>query len=195
MSFKTSLISLLSVVALAVAATAQADWTLDNDNSSLNFVSTKAGKVAEVHSFGTLSGKVDKNGYAEIAIDLASVNTNIEIRDERMREYLFETDRFALAVITAQLDTRTLSGLEAGTSATMSIEGELTLHGKSQPVTLPISAYRLDDNTMLVISSQPFVINADSFELAAGVEKLREIAGLPSISTAVPVSFRLSFTR
>jgi len=37
------------------------------------------------------------------------------------------------------------------------------------------------------------VVNASLFNLADGVEALREIAGLPSISAAVPVSFVLSF--
>ena len=37
------------------------------------------------------------------------------------------------------------------------------------------------------------IINADAVSLADGVEQLREIAGLPSISKAVPVSFVLQF--
>jgi len=45
----------------------------------------------------------------------------------------------------------------------------------------------------LVVSERPVVISATQFGLAEGVESLRKIAGLPSISVAVPVSFVLSF--
>jgi hypothetical protein len=43
------------------------------------------------------------------------------------------------------------------------------------------------------MSKKPVVVNAPEFKLAEGVEALREIAGLPSISLAVPVSFVLAF--
>ena len=37
------------------------------------------------------------------------------------------------------------------------------------------------------------VVNAFQFQLEEGVEALREIAGLPSISLAVPVNFVFQF--
>jgi hypothetical protein len=39
------------------------------------------------------------------------------------------------------------------------------------------------------------IVNAANLGLADGLEKLREIAGLPSISKAVPVSFVLVFEK
>jgi len=131
----------------------------------------------------------------EIAIDLTSVDTNIAIRDERMKEFLFETERFAVAVLTAQVDADAVAELAVGSTQALSVEGELTLHGQSEPVTLALNVVRLSDSELLAISSQPVIINAGSFDLADGVEKLREIAGLPSISTAVPVTFSLTFKR
>jgi hypothetical protein len=46
-----------------------------------------------------------------------------------------------------------------------------------------------------ISNARPVVINAGEFELTRGVEKLREIAGLPSISPVVPVQFSLYFVR
>jgi len=184
-----------AVIFTAMLPAAHAGWSLDNDSSQLNFVSVKADKVAEVHTFKTLSGKVDDAGYVEIAIDLTSVDTNIAIRDERMKEFLFETERFAVAVLTAQVDADAVAELAVGSTQALSVEGELTLHGQSEPVTLALNVVRLSDSELLAISSQPVIINAGSFDLADGVEKLREIAGLPSISTAVPVTFSLTFKR
>jgi hypothetical protein len=44
----------------------------------------------------------------------------------------------------------------------------------------------------LVVSAHPVILNADNYKLAKGIEKLRELASLPSISHAVPVSFYLT---
>ncbi len=77
------------------ASQAFAGWTLDNTDSRLSFVTVKAQNVAEVHSFTQLSGEVDSTGIATVTIQLASVDTLIEIRDERMREVLFQTDIFS----------------------------------------------------------------------------------------------------
>jgi hypothetical protein len=47
---------------------------------------------------------------------------------------------------------------------------------------------RLADGALQVVISDPVLINAADFGLDAGFEMLREVAGLKSISTAVPVS-------
>ena len=41
----------------------------------------------------------------------------------------------------------------------------------------------------------PIIVKADAFALVDGIESLREIAGLPSISRSVPVSFSLLFSQ
>jgi len=40
---------------------------------------------------------------------------------------------------------------------------------------------------------KPIIVMADTHGLVSGVEALREVAGLPSISRAVPVSFNVVF--
>jgi len=41
----------------------------------------------------------------------------------------------------------------------------------------------------------PILVNADKYDMASGVEKLREIMGLPNIIGTVPVSFSLVFQK
>lgn len=43
----------------------------------------------------------------------------------------------------------------------------------------------------MVTSAQPVIINATDYGLTDGINKLRDLAGLPSISYAVPVTFTL----
>ena len=74
------------------------DWTLINEKSKLNFISTKASNIEEIHTFTMLSGKVTENGKALIEIDLGSVETLIPIRNERMKNLLFQTKIYPKAV-------------------------------------------------------------------------------------------------
>jgi polyisoprenoid-binding protein YceI len=176
-----------------VSSFARADWVLDGERSALSFVSTKAINVAEVHRFTRLSGGVDSGGQVSISINLASVDTGIEIRDDRMRAMLFKTEQFASAEITAKVDTAKIADLEAGQSVDMTVEGVLNLHGEMRPLLLELVVARSGASQLLVMSRKPVVVNAPEFNLAEGVEALRAIAGLPSISLAVPVSFVIAF--
>ena len=187
----------LTVLALGVvlASPAYAGWTLDNDASRINFVSTKANTAAEVHTFGTLDGQVDDDGNATLSIDLNTVDTAIEIRDERMRNILFETAQFPTATLAATVDMAAVAGLSAGEITELTTEGQLMVHGTTSSVTFDVSVSRLGDDRILVASRKPVIVNASQVGLRAGVEKLREVAGLPSISPAVPVSFVLAFDR
>jgi len=181
------------ILASFVAMPAQAEWVLNSEESTVSFVSTKAINIAEVHKFASLTGSVDSEGKVEVRVSLASVDTGIDIRDDRMREMLFDTETFALATMTANVDIGMLKELATGDSVRATIAGELSLHGENVPMSFDVVVARSSESKLLVISEKPVVVNAPLFKLSEGVERLREIAGLPSISTAVPVSFVLSF--
>ena len=168
---------------------------LEPNKSYVSFVSTKAGQVGEAHSFRNLSGSVSDAGEAQVTIDLDSVDTAIEIRDERMRTVLFETEKFPTATLTANVDSKQIERLEVGELETVQVSGELALHGQSGAITLDATIARLDKDRLVVSSTKPVIVSASQFGLAQGIEKLRELAGLPSIASAVPVNFVLAFTR
>ncbi|MCX4188586.1 YceI family protein [Methylophaga sp. OBS4] len=182
---------LLSLLLLSAVAQA-GQWLVNNEQSQLSFVSTKKVNIAEVHHFGQLAGGLSESGQFSLDIDLASVDTGIEIRDSRMREFLFNIVEFPKARITAEVDSVVIDALEVAQSTTMTIEGELSLHGQSQPLTSEVLVTRISDSELLVVSAKPIILSVADYELVQGVEKLRELAGLPSISHAVPVSFYLT---
>ena len=61
-----------------------ASWTLVPESSHLAYGSIKKDTVGEVNSFTSLSGQVSPDGQVEVEIDLSSVETNIDIRNERI---------------------------------------------------------------------------------------------------------------
>lgn len=184
------LLCLLSVLATPPAL---AQWTLNKDESSLNFVSIKASDIAEVHRFNKLTGLIEDDGSVSIEVELASVDTLIPIRDERMRDVLFEINVFPIATITAKIDPALNASLKPGEMTVVTSEVLMELHGEAAPTVVELQVARLDQDRVLVTTARPVVVNVGMFNLVDGVEQLREIAGLPSISKAVPITFSLLF--
>ncbi len=180
------------ILAMALPVTASAHWSLNNDASTLSFVTVKAEHVAEVHTFDMLSGEIDDDGNVDITIELASVNTLIPIRNERMQAMLFETNLFPQGQIEAQIDLDGMAAMEAGSSESMQLNFTLSLHDTSRSYTAEVMVTRLDEG-LVASTLKPIIVTAEEFGLQSGVEALREVAGLPSISRAVPVSFTVVF--
>ncbi|WP_462320252.1 YceI family protein [Halochromatium sp.] len=182
-----------SIACTSLAPAIAAEWTLDPERSHLAFVSIKAGNIGEVHQFTELSGRIDDQGRAVIDTKLDSVETLIPIRNERMRELLFKTAQYSDATLSAKIDPAAINAIEPGDQIDVVAESILSLHGETQPLVLKMKAVKLDADTMLVASTEPVVLDAAKFGMSEGVETLREIAGLESISNAVPVTFVMTF--
>jgi polyisoprenoid-binding protein YceI len=174
---------------------AHAQWTLDNAASELRFVTTKNTNIAEVQQFKKLSGEVAASGAVRLDIDLASVETQIPIRNERMQTMLFEVVQFPSARFEGQVDVQRIAALEPGTSADLDVDGKLSLHGKTQDTKALLRVVRLKGERLQVSTRAPILISAAQFDLVAGIDKLREIVGLPNIIGTVPVSFALTFSK
>ena len=129
----------------------------------------------------------------QIGIDLDSVETLIPIRNERMREMLFQTMDFPAANIHSEVDPEMLAVVADGGVVTTDIDVVLSLHGQQATLSVPVLVSGGEGSLLRVISARPVVVNAGDFGLGAGVEALRDVAGLSSISTAVPVTFNLVF--
>ncbi|MCB2089653.1 MAG: YceI family protein [Sphingomonadaceae bacterium] len=190
-----SLLALGACSQPAPAPLVEGSWTLDSTASDLSFVTVKAGNVGEAHGFKGLSGSVTPEGLATLAVDLATVDTGVDIRDERMRDVLFEVGTHPQAKVSAQLDPASLSALAVGESKTMPVKATLDLHGTSSEIETQLDVVRTGADTVLVITTRPIILDATAFGLGEGVEKLRNLAQLPAISTAVPVTFRLTYSR
>jgi len=184
--------TLFIVFMVLLTGAAQAQWSLNNDASTLSFVTVKADHVGEVHTFDRLSGSIDDRGNVEIIIELASVNTLIDIRNERMQNMLFETNLFPEAKITSDINLSAITAMSAGASESMEVEFELDIHGASNSYTADLVVTRLE-NGVIASTSKPILVTANTHGLVEGVEALREVAGLPSISRAVPVTFTVIF--
>lgn len=169
-------------------------WLLDTQKSSLWFVSTKKLHTLENHTFTSLAGAITAEGDASLAITMDSIESAIDIRNERMREHLFETSMYPEAEVMMSVDVAELAQMPAGASEVSDISALLNLHGVSVPVQAQVRISKLPDGALLVNNLQPILLAAADFNLDTGIETLKQLAGLSSISYTVPVNFHLLFT-
>jgi polyisoprenoid-binding protein YceI len=169
-------------------------WTLNNQASSLIFVTTKNASKTEVQSFEAIKGQI-KNKKASLSIDLTSVVTGIEIRDERIKDLFFETKLFPQAKVSINLANSKIGAMEVGEVKNIELDALLDIHGVKQKLPLKAQVILLKNKTLLVNSVEPLIVNLQKFKLLEGVNLLREIAHLKSINAAIPVSFNLMFTQ
>jgi polyisoprenoid-binding protein YceI len=182
------LLSLLSTPALA-------DWKVNNAFSQVSFVSVKKNVIGEAHSFKQVSGVLNESGKFTLTIPLETVESNIPIRNERMRTHLFETSKFPELALSAKVDMNKINGLKVGESAIMELNADLGLHGVDQLISVNVMVTRTANDKLVVNSLKPVIISPKSFGMEDGVTKLQTLAKLTSITMSVPVSFVLTLEK
>lgn len=184
---------LLPALFLALCLPAHANWHLDGESSRLSFVTGKNGETTEVHRFLVLHGSVDRKGAAGLRIEMDSVSSGIPLRDERMREGLFEVNQFPEAKVKAQIDLRPIDNLANGAQIELRLPLTVTLHGHSHSYNALLMATRLDERRFQVVTLEPLILRAADYGLLPGLESLRKFAKLKSINPSVPVNAVLIF--
>ena len=183
---KTRFAAALAVPAL-LSPLAFADWQVGPD-SRVQFVSIKNNTIGEVSHFKTLSGSVTDTGDVEVRVVLDSVETNVGIRNERMKAMLFEVGLYPEAVITTQLDAGSMAALSGGGLTNVALQ--IDLHGQTVTKNVQLSV-AVSDQGVNAMTTQPILLSAADFGLEGGVAALQEVAGLNAISRVIPVTVAL----
>ena len=176
------------LVALALAATTQAQsWTFDAAHSSVAFaikhlaVSTTRGEFDKVEA--TLSGDPKKPASlsAEVTIQVASVNTKNDKRDEHLRSPdFFDVAKFPTIVFKSEkVEVKGGKNVMVGT---------LTMHGTSKKVEIPftISGPVVDPWKQTRVGLEgSFALDRQDYGVAGGV---------PAVGNEVKIDISTEFT-
>lgn len=194
---KWSIKTALLLWCIVVGSQASADWVLSEAGTSLHFTSTKNQNIAEVHDIRDLKGELLSDGSFNITLDTRSVNTGIQVRDERMTSLLFESGLYPFITISGRVDYFSADDMKAGIIRTTPFDVEITIdmHGISQTQKASMLVYKVDEKTLGVSLHKPIIINAGDFQMETGVERLRKIAGLESINFSIPVTGHFVFNK
>jgi len=190
-----------SLVGTIVLSLASAVWTLPQEGPAapLHYKLSQAGSVlrwdlpATLHTVhGTVPafrGEIHAEPAggnwairARIVVSADSMATGNQRRDRIMREKVLEAGQFPEIVFETTEVSADLSEFQAGQSFTAKVTGELTVHGKSLPVQLPVDVHVFPDHVIL----------AGSFPLHWKKYGLHDPSfGLVKVKEPMIVSFRL----
>ena len=180
-------LALACTVAALLSPLAAADWQI-GPASQIQFVSIKNDVIGEVSHFDTLSGSVTDAGDVEVRVVLDSIETNVGIRNERMKTMLFEVGLYPEAVITAQLDAEAIATMSDGGVANVALQ--IDLHGQTVTKDAQLNI-AVTDQGVSATTAQPILLTAAEFGLEGGVAALQAVAGLNAISRVIPVTVTL----
>ncbi|MDG2493378.1 YceI family protein [Luminiphilus sp. nBUS_07] len=185
--------SLTCVLLLLITQATLADWRL-TAASEVGYVSIKNNAIAENNYFSGVTGSLNKKGQLKVSIDLSTVETQVDIRNQRMRDLFFEITQYPEAVVTAQLDMQELAQVESGAPLELVKPFTLSLHGVESTAEAHLRIVSVGGRAW-VSTVQPILISAADFGLEGGVAALRKIAGLEAIAAVVPVSVNLKLVK
>lgn len=192
-----TLLSLTAAMALSLSsAAASADgWSLSAEDSKIAFGSVKKDTVGEAHHFTDLEGSVTEAGVAKIDIDVTSVETWIDIRNERMVKHIFDAVNFPKATITTTIDMDEVSSLKPGESATLTTKATLKLLETEVPIEAELFVIAVSADKVMVTTDEMLMVSTEDLGINQGVDELMELAKLPSITRVTPVTLRLMFVK
>ena len=184
--------ALIALTFMAGTATA-GSWTLDADTSRIAFGSVKKNTLGEVHHFESISGSVSEEGAVVIEIDLNSVQTNIDIRNERMIEHVFKAA--PAATLSAQVNMAALNALPAGGWMVSEVDATLALAGTEAELYTDMFIMRLTEDSVMVTTNDMIFLDTEEAGIDGGIDALKALAELSGITRAAPVTLRLMFSQ
>ena len=190
---KSLALSVGLALVMATPALAKGNWALDGEQSKVAFASVKKDTVGEVHHFSGLSGSVDESGMVTVDIDVASIETWIDIRNERIREFVL--NGAPKVTLTAQIDTAKLEALAVGETTTTDVDGKLKLNGADYDIEASLFIARLTEDRMVAVTDEMIMLSTEDMGIDKGVDTLMKLADLPGITRVSPVTLRLVFNR
>ena len=134
------------------------DWTIHTKESTLAFSTVKAGDVIETHHLNGLSGTLSSDGVLSVHLAPASVDTGIQIRNERIIKHIFKDGETPAPKLEAQLDKDILAALTStpiGASTDILVEGELTLADHSEPLDLSLTIVHTGEMSVIAFTTSP----------------------------------------
>ena len=147
---KLKVLATLTALAAFAASTQAAATTyiIDNSHTYPHFTYSHLGYSIQTHKFDKTSGKIvmdfdAKTGSVDVAIDATSVNTGFPLFNEHIQaaDY-FDTARYP--TITFKSSSMKFKGNQP-----VSLMGDLTIKGVTQPVTLEVTHFKCMPHPML----------------------------------------------
>jgi polyisoprenoid-binding protein YceI len=147
----------------------EGSWTVDTETGDFDYESatgtfagfrvdeelSSIGSTTAVGRTGDVSGSIEIDGTtltsAEFEVDLTTITTNESRRDDQVQEAL-DTGEYPTATFTLTEPLDLGDAAATGDAVDVTATGDLTIHGVTRPVEIPLQA-RLVNDTVVVVGS------------------------------------------
>jgi len=169
-------------------------WKSVGDEARIAFGSIKNDTNGEVHHFNKVNGTVSEAGDLKLTVDLTSLETNIDIRNERIAAHIFQEGK-ANAVITGEIDMEEVNSLKQGETTVVEIQATLAFAGFENDIDVEMLVARLSDDRVLVTTADFMMLSTEDLGIDEGVNILQKLASLSGITRVTPVAVRMVFEK
>lgn len=189
-----------AAAAKMVRTAAAGEQLVDVDKSKLVLAMVKDRDVANPVKANVMlrDGAISLGaGTARMTIDLGTFDSQIPVRNERVRNFFFEVtatgwDTAALTI--PKLPDAALAALRDHKGVTrVVVEGDLKLHGKTARVSMTLDAGYGSAGELWVRSTTPVEVKVSDFGLTDNLRRLSSICMHDSIDDVVKVDVALEF--
>lgn len=144
--------SLMTLLLSAIMAFSAEPINIDPANTNVEFLAKGSPGFLKIHGTeGRFKGGLTLDGTqisGELTADLNLFKTGIELRDEHMKEKYLETGKFPHATLKVEAQK-----INPAITDKQQLQGTLTLHGVTKPVTITIEVKKQDAAKYQVQSS------------------------------------------
>jgi len=149
------------------AASIPGTWTIGPDSivgyrvrerlASLSADSDAVGRTTSITGTVTIGGSGTSLSVskADFSVDMTTLASDKQMRDNRLRSQGIETDTFKTSTFSLTQPVALPAGATSGTAVDVTFHGDLTLHGVTKTVDIPAKA-QLNGNLIQVVGSLSF---------------------------------------
>jgi polyisoprenoid-binding protein YceI len=172
------------------------DWAIDTATSFAGYrVQEELASIGTTEAVGRtseLSGGLSLSGTAitavDVEVDMTTLQSDNSRRDGALRTRGLETGAFPTAAFTLTAPIDLGAPAAVGDTIEASATGDLTLHGVTRTVEIPIEGQLVDDRTIVVVGSIDVALADYDIEPPTGFSVL-------SIEDVGTIELQLTFTR
>ena len=171
------------------AAGSEAGYRVREKLSRLPAKSDAVGRTTAVSGAMTVAASGDRLVARDlrVEVDVSKLQSDESRRDNRIRTDGLETDRFRTATFVSTGEVVAPAHATSGNAFTVDVTGDLTVHGVTRRVTIPVEA-RLDAASLEVVGSYKFPMSMFDIDPP-------NVGGIVTVDPDATLEFKIVMTR
>ena len=172
------------------AASSEAGYRVREKLSRLPATSDAVGRTTAVSGGMTVASSGDRLVARDlrVEVDVSKLQSDEPRRDNRIRRDGLETDRFRTATFVSTGEVVAPADATSGNAFTVDVTGDLTVHGITRRVTIPVEA-RLDAGSSLQ------VVGSSKFPMSMFDIDPPNVGGIVTVDPDATLEFKIVMTR